>query len=387
MSDGGVVEVGESAFQDNWAQQYGGAIATSSGRASISNSTLSGNQALKGGGVYAFGGETTLTHLTLIDNRAIRIVGAGIYREAGAVFLRNSIVAGSESGDDCSGSISEKRGNFSQDGTCSTRAGGDPFLADMVESPAHYPLSDASAAHGAADPAFCLATDQLDNPRPHCDIGAIESARDPNYQPNPQAGLPADCTLADQIIAANTDAPAGSCPAGNGADTIELTRDITLGASLPTIASDLSINGNGHTISGGKRFSIFDIESGSVALKHVTLIHGSNPDGYGGAITLRNEARLTISGVTFRYNKARSGGAIASVYNSFLLVYDSGFYDNAATSLGGAIWSDGRYGCVDDSSFRRNTGIITNSRASNSQAHIHGGFSQCGTVTNSFSDT
>ena len=387
MIDGGSVRVSESAFIDNRAQQYGGAIATSSGRAAISNSTLSGNEALKGGGVYALGGETTLTHLTLLDNRAIRIVGAGIYQDAGAVYLRNSIVASSGSGDDCSGRLDQNRGNFSQDGTCATWAGGDPLLGDLVESPAHYPLTDASPAHGAADTTFCLATDQLGNPRPHCDIGAIESARDPNYTPAPEAVPPADCTLADQIIAANTDAPAGSCPAGKGADIIDLNRDITLSATLPAIASDLSINGNGHTISGGKRYSIFDIESGRVALKHVTLINGGNPEGYGGAITLRNEARLTISDVTFRYNKARSGGAIAALDNSFLLVYDSGFYDNAAKSRGGAIWSDGRYGCVDDSSFQRNTGIITNSRASDTQGHIHGEFSQCGTVFNRFSDS
>ena len=388
MTEGGGVRVNDSAFIGNWAQQYGGAIATSSGRAAIANSTLSGNKAQKGGGIYASGGATTLTHLTLMMNRAERFIGAGIYREAGAVYLRNSIVAGSGNGDDCSGGLDQNRGNFSQDGSCATRPGGDPMLADMLDPPAHYPLVDASPAHGAGRfSPFCLPADQLGNPRPHCDIGAIETARDPNYTAAAQAGLPAGCALADQIIAANTDEPAGSCPAGEGADTITLRQNITLREPLPPIQSDLTINGNGHTINGANRFPIFNIESGRVAVKHLTLIQGSNPDGYGGAITLRNEAKLTASNVTFRYNRARSGGAIASLDNSYLLVYDSGFYDNAAASLGGAIWSNGRYGCVDDNTFRRNTGIVTNSRAWDTEAHIHGPFSQCGTVFNSFSDT
>ena len=36
------------------------------------------------------------------------------------------------------------------------------------------------------------------------------------------------CTLGDAITAANTDAAVGGCTAGSGADTIELTTDVTL---------------------------------------------------------------------------------------------------------------------------------------------------------------
>ena len=394
MIDGGSVRVSESAFIDNRAQQYGGAIATSSGRATISNSTLSGSEALKGGGVYALGGETTLTHLTLFDNRAIRIIGAGIYRDAGAVFLRNSIVAGSGSGDDCSGPLDENRGNFSQDGTCATKVGGDPLLRDLIESPAHYPLSDASAAHGAADPAFCLATDQLGNPRPHCDIGAIESARDPSYTPAPKTGPSANCTLADQIIAANTDAPAGSCPAGNGADSIVVNSSITLDQALPSIASDLTIDGQGHTIDGDNRFRIFDIESGRVTLKNMIIVNGNNtsehPNGYGGAVALRNSATLTVSGVAFRGNKARYGGAISSEDDSRLAVFDSHFYDNMAADKGGAIWNNGGCGDSDNGIFRRNRAGAPTATAAGTDVTTHfdgNSYSCLGRSTNHFSDT
>lgn len=390
MIDGGSVDIRESAFVDNWAQVYGGALATSRGRLSIVNSTVASNRAQKGGGIYANGGETSLTHLTVMHNVAERVIGAGIYREAGALYLRNSIVAGSGSGDDCSGSIFEKRGNFSQDGTCSTRAGGDPLLAALVASPAHFPLTDASPAHGAGDPAFCHPTDQLGKARPHCDIGAVETARDPNYAPAPQAERPVGCTLADQIIAANTDAPSGSCPAGNGADTIDISSSITLGAALPPITSDLTIVGNGHTISGNNRFRIFDIEAGTVTIKHATLIHGSNPEGYGGAITLRNSASLTIVNVTFRGNKARFGGAISSEDVSRFEVFDSRFYDNAAVAKGGAIWSNGACGDSHEGEFRRNRAgspTVTLSGRTDLTTHFDGNYNSCsGRSSNHFSD-
>ena len=65
--------------------------------------------------------------------------------------------------------------------------------------------------------------------------------------------LSSSCLLADAIIAANHDRPEGGCPAGRGADTIALTRDITLDGGLPKITSDIIIEGKGYTISGANR--------------------------------------------------------------------------------------------------------------------------------------
>ena len=381
-TDGGSVDISGSAFHDNRAKSRGGAIATIRGRAAISNSTLAGNAAEKGGGIYINGAETTLNHLTVMNNEASRVIGAGIYAETGPVFLSNSIVAGSGSGDDCSGRLDHMRGNFSEDGTCAAREGGDPFLADMVEAPAHFPLLDHSPAHGAADPAFCLPTDQLGNPRTNCNIGAIESPRDPNYIAVPVAGLPDDCTLADQIIAANTDEPAGACPAGNGADVIRLRQDIRLNAPLPSIKSDIAIDGNGHTISGDSQFRIIDIESGKVVLKYITLADGRNlgehPEGYGGAITLRNFAELILFNATFRNNKARTGGAVASIDASHLYIFESSFLDNEASSKGGAVWRDGVCGFIYDIIFRRNkAGELAGTVNDDYFTHIDGGANTC----------
>ena len=377
-ADGGLIEVSSSAFQYNRAVESGGAIAALRGRLTMTNSTISGNTALKGGGIHVKGAEATLNHLTLMNNTAERVTGAGIYREAGAVYLLNSIIAGSGSGDDCFGSIAEKRGNFSQDGRCAMKVGGDPMLADLVKSPAHYPLLDASPAHGKADPAFCPATDQLGNAREHCDIGAIESARDPSYEPAPQVVPRAGCTLADQIIAANTDAPSGNCPAGNGADTIILRQNIALRQALPAIASDITIDGYGHSISGDRRFRVLDIESGEVVLKHIALVDGRNPEGDGGAVTLRGGAKLLAVDSSFRGNKARNGGGAASIGGSYIYLYESSFLDNEASSKGGALWRSGRCGFFSDVTFRRNkAGELEGTFMDDYLTHIDGSASTC----------
>ncbi|MCY3832613.1 MAG: hypothetical protein OXG85_06325, partial [Chloroflexi bacterium] len=52
--------------------------------------------------------------------------------------------------------------------------------------------------------------------------------------------LDADCGLSDALRAANADMERRECPAGDGADTITLTADITLEGELPRIISDIT---------------------------------------------------------------------------------------------------------------------------------------------------
>lgn len=58
------------------------------------------------------------------------------------------------------------------------------------------------------------------------------------------------CTLADAITAANTDTATGACPAGSGADTLVLAAGSvhTLTGALPTISTQITLQGNGSTI-------------------------------------------------------------------------------------------------------------------------------------------
>ena len=91
------------------------------------------------------------------------------------------------------------------------------------------------------------------------------------------------CTLADAIVAANEDRAVGGCPAGDGADTILLTGDIVLGASLPEITADIFIDGSGFTISGDSQYRIFVVGGGAhVVIDRLTLANGSG-DWDGGA--------------------------------------------------------------------------------------------------------
>ncbi|MYD10507.1 MAG: SH3 domain-containing protein [Chloroflexi bacterium] len=357
FSYGSQVDIKSSSFQRNRAQYDGGALAAhEETRMSISNSTFAGNSANAGGALEVFASVATLTHVTMMNNSA-KPAGAGaIHRTAGEIRLYNSIVGGAQPGGQaCLNGLTEARGNLSQDGTCSlmeTRT--DPLLGELTGAPARFPLLDGSPALDAADPEHCLESDQVGTPRPHgggCDIGAIESAT-ARLAPTPIVPPPA-CPLADQIIAANTDAPSGGCPAGSGADTISLTGDVTLREALPTVTSEITIEGNGYTISGSGRSRVFDIERGNLALKNMTIQHGRAT--YGGAIRVRGSGRVAVEGVTFFRNSADVGGAIATQSaNASATVNRSIFVGNRSRNDGGAIAATRGRVAISKSSFEKN---------------------------------
>ena len=184
-----------------------------------------------GGGLSAFG-TVILTHVTIVNNVSEK--GGGIFRlktMGGLVILRNSIVAGNEGGD-CTVGLHENINSIIGDGSCDAVSSGNPLL-EQVEG--RFVPAAGSPAIAAADPLYCTSVDQLGNERPSdepCDIGAVEAAG--SLSPSASATkrrsqpLQMSCAFEDQIIAANTDAPAGGCPAGNGADTIVLDRPLVL---------------------------------------------------------------------------------------------------------------------------------------------------------------
>lgn len=173
--DGGNVAISSSAFSGNSAKLSDGAIDGSAGNLEILNSTISGNMADTGAGIYLSGAEATLTHLTVVDNRA-RFVTGGVYMETGKARLRNSIVYGNGAAEDCLGHLDMSVGNFSGDGSCSSGARGNPNLGELVGAPARHPLYGDSPAIDAADASFCPAIDQVGAKRPigeRCDSGAL----------------------------------------------------------------------------------------------------------------------------------------------------------------------------------------------------------------------
>ncbi|MCY3979200.1 MAG: hypothetical protein OXG23_13960, partial [Chloroflexi bacterium] len=138
--------------------------------------------------------------------------------------------------------------------------------------------------------------------------------------------LDEDCTLADAIRAANADEDRGECPAGDGADLITLSADITLEGELPRVLSEITIDGAGFTISGDEQFRIFYVDmGGALSLQNIHLT----------AALAQNEVSFTfVDGVTGR---SKSGGAIIANRGSRLELINSRFSNNVAEAYGGVL--------------------------------------------------
>ena len=225
LLNGGGLDLRRSAFSGNEADLWGGAIEALNGMASLMNSAFVDNSAGAAGGILVSGATTTMTHLTLLDNRSNWGEAGGIERRAGWAALRNSIVADSGGGRGCSGGLDESRGNISDDGSCALLPASDLLLGEYTGSPLYVPLLDGSPAIDAADSDFCLAADQIGTARPQgagCDAGAIESTT--GKAPPEPTPIPTTCGLRDQILAANTNTAVGACPAGGSHDIIRIDR-------------------------------------------------------------------------------------------------------------------------------------------------------------------
>ena len=357
----GTMSISGSSFVKNRSERGGGgAIDARNHKVDIANSTFSENYSSFDGGAIQVdkSSEIAIAHTTFVQNRARNDADA-IENAGGKAYLRNSIIANSGPADDCSGAWQEKVGNLSLDGSCAETASGALLLGELTGSPAHYPLRDRSPAIDRADPRYCLERDQLGTARPQgggCDIGAIEGRGLMAAEATPVP--PVVCSLAYQIIAANRDRPAGGCPAGNGADTITIEKDITLYEALPAITSHIIIEGNGHSISGNREFRVFDVDGGNLTVKNLSIIDASAPEAIGGAIRLRNHGHASVSHSSFIGNRAETGGAIgvdSFGASSRLTVQESRFTGNRAIRWGGAVSLIGGSAVVTKSSFTQNT--------------------------------
>jgi hypothetical protein len=195
------------------------------------------------------------------------------------------------------------------------------------------------------------------------------------------------CTLVDAITAANSDSATGDCPAGSGADEIQVTVDVTLTTvdntadgdnGLPSITSDVRIQGTGGLRAiardpAAPEFRILHIAaSGTVDLNNLALMNGDVvgpfPDNRGAAIFNRGRVTLldsTVSGNT----TVEEGGGVVNLGGATLILDNSTVSGNSAGNVGGGIFTEG-------------TVIVTDSAISDNSASYGGGiFSEDGTVT------
>ena len=147
-----------------------------------------------------------------------------------------------------------------------------------------------------------------------------------------------DCALADAITAANTDTETNGCTAGDGADTITLSADVTLSAALPTIAAELTIDGDSHFISGADTYAILVVEDADLTVMDVTLKEGSAVNG--GAIYIQ-DGTLIVDDVVITENAARDhGGGIYASNGTLDIKGESEISHNEAGDSGGGIWTN-----------------------------------------------
>lgn len=188
-----LITITQSTLQNNTSLNGNGGGLFNWNTANITNTTFTANSTVtttgKGGAVYgAFGGYgTTLTHVTMKNNTAS--TGGAIYRAAGAqISLKNTIVADSVSGGNCSGEIVSLGYNLDSANTCAFSATGDitstaPMLGSLVnnggKTSTHALLVGSPAINkipfGTNGCGTTITTDERGYARVSpCDIGAFE---------------------------------------------------------------------------------------------------------------------------------------------------------------------------------------------------------------------
>lgn len=168
------------------------------------------------------------------------------------------------------------------------------------------------------------------------------------------------CTLPDAIGAANTNAIVGGCVAGDdagGYDTIDLQTNVTLGAALPVISSNIVLQGNNHTIDADGIARVLAVGgTGTLTLEYATIT-GGFVFGEGGGI-LNNGGTVTINNSTISGNSASSyGGGIRNTAGGNLTLNNSTVSGNMSNADGGGINSDGNTLVINYSTITNNSAI------------------------------
>ncbi|GAB4579344.1 MAG: hypothetical protein Fur0022_20820 [Anaerolineales bacterium] len=138
---------------------------------------------------------------------------------------------------------------------------------------------------------------------------------------NDELNFDGDCSLREAIRAANTDLAVDACPAGSGADTINVpagTYNLTQtnGAEDAKgdldIQTDMIIQGTSAAttvLHGNMGERVMDVYSGTVVfVSGITISGGQDPNGAGGGILSQGNLRVEDSVITG--NTAGSGGGI-----------------------------------------------------------------------------
>jgi uncharacterized delta-60 repeat protein len=203
------------------------------------------------------------------------------------------------------------------------------------------------------------------------DLLPLNNTASVQLQPLGVIAVNTTCTLRSAIIAANTDAPFGGCPAGApGLDTIVLPTSplneysdvfetpAGIGPNaLPAITSPIVIEGNGSivgraTAAGTPAMRVFFVKKGgALTLHNVTVRNGSGQRGGGillegaGASLVVDSSRI-VGNSTIEYGGGIAAGLASGADNGAITITNSVFAGNSAGSAtsvgaGGAVGAGG----------------------------------------------
>ena len=128
-----------------------------------------------------------------------------------------------------------------------------------------------------------------------------------------------------------------------GQKEIVLDRALALGAELNGVEIDGFNGGEGLTLRPGAGLRHFDIAAAGVQLRNLNLTGLGDKDktAVGGGVACRGTGTVEVVNCALTLNRAANGGAFAVSGKGTLIVRDSFLGGNTATTLGGAIYSEG----------------------------------------------
>jgi hypothetical protein len=182
----------------------------------------------------------------------------------------------------------------------------------------------------------------------------LAAATIPVTTTNPAVAADGQCALIEAIDNANSDSAAhADCPAGSGADTIELASsasyeldavNVSYSGSngLPIVDSRITVEGNGSTIrraAGAPDFRFFlVVASGDLTLNDLTLRSGNPGTGFVGGAVYSVEGAVELVRTQVTENTAHAGGGLYNL-SGVMTLTDSEVSLNVAQGGGGGITS------------------------------------------------
>jgi filamentous hemagglutinin family protein len=339
------VTITSSTVSGNAAQNGGGIF--SNGVVTLTNSTVSGNTATNdGGGIYSFGG-MTLTNSTVSGNTATNSSG-GIFGSGGAVTLTNSTVSGNrafnfDGGGVYSGGLLTLT-NSTVSGNNSARNGGGIFGNGVVT------LDNSTVTGNTA-------------------LGGGGVYKDGT----------GSLTLIDSTVSGNTatSTRGGGGVHNNSTESVTLTNSTVSGNTADGLGGGIlsigAVNLDNSTVSGNRANSLGGgiYSQAAVTLTNST-VSGNRAFHGGGIYSSTNGGSVTLTNSTVSGNTAGDrGGGIYKSINGSLTLTNSTVSGNGSFNHAGGIYGDSVV-TITNSTITNNTADVGNSGFGGDGGGIYG---------------